>query len=157
DDDAVPIAKLVLHYARGQERSLRVAYGIHVRNSFKGRSEKKTELADANSMVVWTHQSDDTDRPSVTMRLFQTAFENPLPDREIESIDLVSFFSRVTPVIVGLTVADTSESPARPSSTGRLIRKANEWSEGVYRSEFSIRAVDAADGAVLTNATASLV
>jgi peroxiredoxin len=157
DDDAVPIAKLVLHYARGQERSLRLAYGIHVRNSFRGRSEKKSELADPNSSVAWSQQSDDTERPIITMRLFKTAFDNPLPDEEITSIDLISYFSRVTPVMVGLTVAGGNESPSRPARAGRSMRKATEWSDGVYRGEFVLRAIDAANGTVLTNATASLM
>src|SRR5262249_37753048 len=68
-----------------------------------------------------------------------------------------SFFSRVTPMIVGLTVSEASGSPSRPARPGRAMRKATEWSDGVYRSEFVVRAVRAEDGAVLTNATARLV
>jgi len=36
--DGVPIAKLVLHYASGESRSLRIIYGVHARNSAKERA-----------------------------------------------------------------------------------------------------------------------
>ena len=35
--DGVPIAKLVLHYASGESRSLRIIYGVHARSSVKER------------------------------------------------------------------------------------------------------------------------
>src|SRR3989442_15191058 len=74
EKDAAPMAKLVLHYENGQERLLRIAYGVHVRNWYEDRSEKKKGVADPNSTVAWNGGDEDSER-SVALRLYKTVFE----------------------------------------------------------------------------------
>ncbi|HEY2952170.1 MAG TPA: hypothetical protein VGK40_06290, partial [Verrucomicrobiae bacterium] len=104
--DGVPIAKLLLHYANGKEREVRLGYGVHVRSWFKDRREKTNELADLNSKLAWTGVSDEPDHRGSPVRLFKTGLDNPLPEQEIASLELVSFYSRATPFLVAVTTEE---------------------------------------------------
>src|SRR5207247_2490776 len=102
--DGVPLAMLVLHYADGQMRTVRLAYGVHVRSWLKERRETRSELFDPNSSLAWTTASAEADHAGASLRLFHTVLDNPLPDQKIASLDLVSLFSQATPFPAGLTV-----------------------------------------------------
>jgi 5-hydroxyisourate hydrolase-like protein (transthyretin family)/thiol-disulfide isomerase/thioredoxin len=159
EEAGVPIAQLVLHYTDGTRRALRLAYGVHVSNSFPERGERTNRLADTKSKLAWTGRRDESDRFSGNLvHLFRTEIENPLPDQEIASIDFVSFFSRATPFIVAVTLEENgpvaSSAPSPPP--GRLGRKAYKFDDDVYRGQFLIQALDAATGRPLDNATANL-
>src|ERR1043166_2965422 len=65
EKDGTPLANLVLHYANGSEQSLRIIYGVHVRNWYEERYEKKKSLFDPNTVVAWSGTEDDSDRNSV--------------------------------------------------------------------------------------------
>src|SRR4051812_38628685 len=41
EKEGMPLAQLLLHYANGQEQSMRIIYGVHVRNWYEERYEKK--------------------------------------------------------------------------------------------------------------------
>src|SRR2546425_1906689 len=77
--DGVPMAKLVLHYASGESRSLRIIYGLHARNSVKEREgtgrEKTSQLTDPNSKVAWTGANDDDQSPGGSLRIFERSEE----------------------------------------------------------------------------------
>jgi hypothetical protein len=158
EQPGVPMAQLVLRYSNGAERVLRLAYGVHLRNSFPERGEPTNALADANSKVGWTGTREETDRfTGNQVRLYRTILSNPLAGQEIVSIDFVSLFSKAMPFIAALTLEENG-SPAAVTAprSGRLWRKAHEFDEDVYRRQFIISAVDAATGKPLTNASASL-
>lgn len=155
EDDGVPLAKLVLHYADGRTRDLRIAYGAHVRNCLGNRKETRTDLADRDSRVVWAFRNDNV-RSDFQLRLFQTAWANPRPDEVIQSFDVVSFFSRATPVLVALTLAEDPVGPEPAADLRRTERKAHDWSDAAYRRQFVVQAFEASNGAPLTNALAYL-
>lgn len=102
--DGTPIAALILKYADGEKRALPIQYGVHCRNWWVEPSETDGSVSDPASEVGWSGGSAQTDPMRVRLRLFKTIFVNPLPEREIESVKLVSLFSRATPVLVGLTM-----------------------------------------------------
>jgi peroxiredoxin len=158
DKDGVPLAKLVFHYANGEERAMRLAYGIHVRSWMKERHEAKSSLLDPDSRQAWTGGNEDVERGNTMLRLFQSAIANPLPDQEIASLELISLFSRATPFIAGLTLETSNLEASSPStvSSRRVFKKSLELDDSVYRGEFVIRATDGETGGPMTNATAAL-
>jgi len=158
DKDGVPLARLVFHYATGEQRVVRLAYGIHARSWMKERREAKSSLLDPDSRPAWTVGSEDAERDNTELRLFQTVLNNPLPDQEISKLELISLFSRATPFIAGLTLEAGGGEPAPPStvSSRRVFKKSLELEDSVYRAEFTIRATDGKTGHPMTNATAAL-
>ena len=156
EGDGVPIAKLLLHYANGKVRDVRLGYGVHVVSWFKDRREKTNELADVNSKLAWTGVSDEPDHRGTPVRLFKTGLDNPLPDQEIASLELVSLYSRATPFLVAVTAEDEPAPSHTLGGSHHLLRKLNAFSDSAYRREFLIHATDAADGATLAGAKASL-
>jgi peroxiredoxin len=158
DKDGVPLAKLVFHYANGEERTMRLAYGIHARSWMKERHEAKSSLLDPDSRQAWTSASEDAERGNTVLRLYQTALNNPLPDQPITALELVSLFSRATPFIAGLTLesGNPEASPPSTASSRRVFKKSLELDDSVYRDEFVIRTTDGETGGPMTNATAAL-
>ena len=159
EKDGVPIAKLVFHYADGRERSTRIGYGVHVRSWQKARSEKKTALADPGSSVAWTARSEETERAAAGLRLFSTALENPRPNDEIRSIELVSLFSRATPVLFAITVEDVGADrppPPAPPGSRAAMKRMNELADSVYARELKVRVTGAAGGRALSDASVHL-
>src|SRR5712692_5062919 len=159
--DGVPIAKLVLHYASGESRSLRIIYGVHARNSVKEREgagrEKTSRVTDPDSKVAWTGANDDDQSPGASLRLFETALANPLPDQEITSLDLVSLFSRASSFIVALTLEEDGGPLASSRATrSRKIRRALERDDSLYNRQITVSARDAQDGQALTNSIVNL-
>src|SRR5439155_2982514 len=156
DKDGAPMFKLILHYAGGAEESFRFGYGVHAREWMKPRVEKKSGLVDPNSQLAWAEG--DANERGTQFRLFQTALENPRPNEILESIDLISLFSRTTPLIFAISAEqpDSGLPPNRPAAARRMIRELHQLSDSAYRGEFAIRITDAQTGQPLTNAVAGL-
>ncbi len=155
DKDGTPLAKIVFHYASGREETIRLGYGVHVRDWTAPRLEKTDELLDPNSRLAW---SESDERRGDSSRVFQTALENPRPGEMISNIDFISLFSRATPVVFAISIEDPSSRLAanRPLPSRKAVREMKELSDAVYRREVVARVTDAETGAVLTNATATL-
>src|SRR3954468_18703871 len=62
EKDGTPLANVVVHYASGAEQSLRIIYGVHVRNWYEERFDRKKPLFDPNTVVVWSGSDDDSER-----------------------------------------------------------------------------------------------
>ena len=149
DKDGVPLAELVLLYANGERRALRLAYGLHARSLTREKGEKKSGLLDPNS----DQAGEEGDRG----RWFHTTFDNPLPGREIAGVEWVSLFSRATPLLVALTLEQGAPAPLAPPDTSRkIVKRALESDSKIFRDELVIRATEAGDGPSLAGATAVL-
>jgi hypothetical protein len=125
DRDGVPIAKLVFHYADGKAESVRLGYGVHVRDWIAPRLEKRSALLDPNSQLAW---SEPDESRGTTTRIFQTSLENPRPAEVIERITIESLFSRAAPFIVALTIQEAGSrlvSDRQPAARKRLT--AMSW------------------------------
>lgn len=157
DKDGVPLARVTFHYGNGEQRSIRLAYGVHTRDWVRDANELKSDLVDADSRLAWSSANDDFDRPGGSLRLFQSALNNPLPGVPIQHIELVSLFSRATPFFVALTA---EAGPAPPESTTlsprRIVKKSQDLEETNYHDAFVIRVTDPASKQSLTNAQAVL-
>jgi hypothetical protein len=129
-----------LRYENGETRGLFIRYGVHVRTWYVEANEATPDLSDARSQEVWNGNSrpDGAGKPT---RLFKTTFDNPLPAREIQSIDLLSLFARANSVILAITLEDASGAAAQGLAG---TTKHNDDSE--YRREDLVRALDADTG-----------
>ena len=158
DKDGVPFATLVLHYANGEERTIRLAHGVQARG-WSGKKHPTLEsLVGPESRIVLSSSTDDSERGRSGLRLYHSVLRNPLPEQEIVRLEFVSLFSQATPFIAGLTTSSASDVvPATPAASARrVIKKSLEHPDAVYRSEFVVRTMDTSGGQPITNATAAL-
>ena len=157
DKDGTPLAKIVVHYASGEQRALRVVYGEQVRYWYHLATEAKTDLSDPNSAIVWQLNRDDSGFTS-PLRLFKTAFDNPLPDQEITRLDIVSLFGRATLVVLAMTLEEqTIGSSSALVLDNKKVKPAKktgseELGESDYRAELPVRVIEARDGKPLRGA-----
>lgn len=153
--DGVPMSTLVLHYAGDETRSFRVAYGVHARNWIRASSERQSRPEDPNSVIAWS-QNEEAESSTSTLRFYKTTFDNPLPDREIVSMDVVSLFSKATPIIFALTLEQGPKSPPAPASGRKAVGKAGAYDDSVYVREIALQVTEAGTTTPLTNALAQL-
>jgi len=150
--DGVPLANLVLHFANGETRVLRLAFGVHARNVVVTEEESTAALADGNSSLVWP--AGTPGRNDSSARLYHTVLANPLPDAEIATLDFVSLFGRATPVLFAVTLQMGGDlaplaAPAKP----RIFQRAREFPDTAYRRDIKVRVVDVETSRAFTNAT----
>src|SRR5438477_4959567 len=146
EKDGVAIARLTINYENGEKRSLDIRYGVHVRNWWVEKHEKVAAVSDPNSKVAWTGTSRQTDPAGVTLRLFHSSFQNPLPDQPIQSVDFSSLFRRATPVIVAMTVGKAGNARPVPAAAPALAKAGTEelLEEAGLRAETLLHLEDAA-------------
>jgi hypothetical protein len=156
--DGTPMAKLVLHYANGQSRALRLAYGLHARNWIREPGERAGRPDDPNSRLAWTANGTAGDAFEGTLRFYRTPLDNPLPDVEITSLDVVSLFSHATPILFGITLEKAGPPllPVSAATSGKCYERAYEFSDSVYTRDLVVQATGADGRTELTNATANL-
>src|SRR3954468_20627001 len=154
--DGTPLAAIKIHYANGEQESLRIGYGIHVRAWTRSGMEKKTVLADVNSRQLQVGmEPGDLQRG---LRYYHSALENPRPNEVVASVEVQSFFSRATPVILAVSLEGESSNlgPGRPQTSRKGFKDLNQFPDSVYRRYLIARATAGAGGPPLTNAVAAL-
>ena len=144
-----PVACLLLRYEGGETRRLLIRYGVHVRNWHLEANEVASDLSDPGSRVVWDGNTrpDGAGKPT---RLFKTTFENPVPAKEIRTLQLLSLFARANPVILAITLED---APGAASQTAPTMQDEDDSS---YRREDVVRVLDADTGQAIPNAVLKL-
>jgi hypothetical protein len=98
--DGAPIARLVLHYAGGQQAELVIKYGEHVRDWWQRPGDPEPEPP---LMVAWRGQNRLTRREGASLNVYLTTFENPRRKDRIKSVDFVSGNTRCCPFFLGLS------------------------------------------------------
>jgi protocatechuate 3,4-dioxygenase beta subunit len=132
-----PYARVVLRYADDSTKSFPLVYGTHARYWHRSKYEYPSALADPNSKVVWRGTHESTEK---TLRLFKTTFENPKPDAEVATIDLVSETVAANAVILAMSVGPSGlpkpedDPPSLPEP------------EAPYEGQMKFTAVDAESG-----------
>jgi hypothetical protein len=142
--DGTPIAKLLAHYADGSDQAFYLRYGVHTRNWWRERAEMDDRVSDPDTAVAWSYT-----QPPFNLRLYKTTLQNPHPDREIKSLDLLSLLSRATPVVVAITLEEDPGAPAPKASASPDV------DESACRRELLLRFVDK-DGQPVPGAVAKL-
>lgn len=92
------IGRYVVHYANGARRTVLIVYGRDVRDWWTDTSETVGD----ELQVAWTGENHSY-AGAPELRLYQTRWENPLPDQEIASIDFISTMTDSAPFLIALT------------------------------------------------------
>lgn len=138
----LPYARVVLRYADGSTASLPLIYGTHARYWHRSKYEYPSALSDPNSKVVWRGTHESTDK---TLRIFKTTLENPKPDLDVTTLDLVSENVAANAVILAMSVGP-SNLP-KPKDDPASLPEPEEPFEG----EIKFTAVDSKDGKPVAN------
>jgi thiol-disulfide isomerase/thioredoxin len=108
DVNGEAIARVRLNYTDGTAFELPIGYGVQVRDWQRLRSEEKETLVDADSKIIW-RGGGLTSYKSKT-RVFKSRLLNPLPDKEVVTIDFVSTKRLACYDLFAATVADRDPS-----------------------------------------------
>lgn len=153
--DGTPVASVIFRYADGQQDVIRLAYGLQARGLTPGRDETQTTLHDPNSFVAWQGKNSGNGG-QVANRIYHSALANPRPDAKVTAIEILSLFSRATPLIFAATTEDAPEVGSLPElPENRVVRRSREFPDDTYRSSLNIQAVDA-EGRPVPGAEATL-
>lgn len=101
EDEGTPIGALVLHYANGQQRELKICYGEHVLDWWCKTQDNGT---DSGTRVAWRGENAITKANHKKLRVFQTRFINPLPMDKLLKIDYVSKMSKSAPFLIAISM-----------------------------------------------------
>ena len=135
------IAKIRLNYADGRTADIPIKYGTDTLNYWRQRYESTAQLTGTDARLAWTGKAP----PGVaeygnSLRLILTSFENPHPKRVVQSVDLISTWTDVSEVVVGMAVG----GPVLPSAwrEAPITRYPNNDWQGKLR----FRAVNSVTG-----------
>jgi hypothetical protein len=90
----------VIHYADGQTRTAPIVYGRTIMDWWMHPGGD----APTEAQVVWQGSDPATRSMGMVTQLSDYVWDNPLPDVEISSVDLVSDLAESGPFLVALTV-----------------------------------------------------
>jgi len=101
------IAYISLNYADGSKYIFPIRYGFHVRDWFNLPSYEKERMADPDTTICWR-------RPPVIfkapIRIFKSRFANPLHDKVVNTMDVVSARNLASYNLLAATVVDSNGS-----------------------------------------------
>jgi Tol biopolymer transport system component len=140
DAEGATIAYVILNYADGTEHIIPIRYGVHVRDWYNMPSYEKEAITDPDTTICWRREPASRKAP---IRLFESRFENPSPEKEVTSMDIVSARSLAAYCLLAATVSNhRSKLPAAKFSGDRN-----------FDGRVVIRVVDANTGRPIAGAT----
>ncbi len=89
----------LVHYADGQQQEIPIVVGKDLADWWKPPNEPK-----AASVEVWEGTNEASREEGWTIRLFKTAWENPLDEIAVKSIDFLAADFIASPFLVAITV-----------------------------------------------------
>jgi hypothetical protein len=87
-DEKTKIGAYLIHYADKSQEEIPIRYGIEVRDWWNFGPDKDQGVS--NGVIAWTGTCEAATRNDVKLRLFMLTWQNPHPEREIESLDVVT-------------------------------------------------------------------
>jgi hypothetical protein len=103
--DGTPIGEYKVHYDDGSTASMPIVFGQDVRdwwNWDRGRPVTR-------GRVVWTGGNLVTDKYEVTLRLYLGVWQNPHPEKRVESVDFITTKDTIcAPFCVAMTVEEAT-------------------------------------------------
>ena len=100
ENDGVPVASLVLHYADGGQAAVPIRYGETVRDWWFWEFEPVRDPATA---MAWTGNNPSARVEGASLRLYRMTWKNPRPTIRVQSIDYVSMGSKSAPFLLAMT------------------------------------------------------
>ncbi len=104
DPRGTTVASLILHYADGDRVQFDIRQGLEVLDWWEWPRSPMKRPTDPNTVVAWTGSNPAAEHQGARIRLFDTAFVNPHPEKEIQSVDYVSAMATSAPFMVALTL-----------------------------------------------------
>jgi hypothetical protein len=101
--DGTEIGKYVVHYAGGQQREIPIVIGKELADWWNQHDEVSKPF-----VIAWSGTNAASRPQGRTIRLFKSVWENPLPELEVMSIDLVSTKEVGAPFLVAVTAECTT-------------------------------------------------
>jgi hypothetical protein len=102
DEQGPQVGSYVVHYADGSSETIPLVYGRNLLNWWQ--FPRSTERATA-ARVAWTGSNDSLEEnPGFKIRLFDLAWTNPHPEKEITTLDVLSADKGCDPFLVAVTV-----------------------------------------------------
>jgi uncharacterized protein (TIGR03067 family) len=137
DAEGQTVAYICLNYADGTKFIFPVRYGAQVRDWYFLPSYEKELPTDPDTKICWRRPPANYKAP---VRLFKTKLTNPLPQKAVESMDVVSARSLACYVLLAATVANRdSARPVTPPV-------AAEEPERKFDGKLTIHVLDDATG-----------
>ena len=94
--DGTRIGSYVVHYTDGSEEVIPIIYGEDVRD-WNGSNDMNSEVS--HGTMVWSA----INNAGLHVRLFKTSWVNPMPEKEIASLDYISAMATAAPFLVAIT------------------------------------------------------
>lgn len=108
------LAHARIDYADGTWELLPIAYGVHTADLWRSCFEPPVELA-ANSRLGWVAIPPAVVGGGLSTRMFLTSFDNPHPDRMVETVSVQSTDAVASVIVVGITVGRALTAAERAS------------------------------------------
>jgi hypothetical protein len=86
DPDGTTIARYVWHFRDGSKQELPIVLGRNVLDWYA----KPNPVTQTNLVVAWSGTNGKSKARGKTIQLYKTIWENPRPETDIESLDLIS-------------------------------------------------------------------
>ncbi len=100
------VASIFLNYTDGSAYSFPLRYGVHIRDWDNLPSYEKESVTDPDTKICWRHAPYHYKAP---VRLFKTKIMNPLPEKIVQSIDVVSAKNLASYFLLAATVVDSKD------------------------------------------------
>lgn len=117
DVEGQTIAFIRLNYDDGTAFEFPIGYGVHVRDWQRLPSEEAETITDPATKIVWRNQKPTPLKG--TMRMFETTLLNPLPNKTVATLAIISTRHLASYQIAAATVcnhdANRKVTPAVPS------------------------------------------
>lgn len=94
--DGTRLGSYVIHYSDGSEQIVPIVYGENVRD-WNGSSDTDTEVT--RGTMVWSA----INNAGLHVRLFKATWVNPMPEKEIVSLDYTSAMANAAPFLLAIT------------------------------------------------------
>ncbi len=139
--DDTKIGEYVLHYVNGQTVNIPIIYQRHVRDWWI----REGDPIPTNADVAWTGENEASHKLGYNIQLYKCTVNNPFPDVEISTIDIVSTMTECGPFLIAITVEphehsyesfrgpgiDNTIVPRSPKASPDLIDLTNYYNYSV--------------------------
>ncbi len=99
-EDGVAIGQYVIHYGDGQTQQVAIIYGENVRDWW---FNPKLDPPTSRAVVAWTGKNAALRDKEMLARVYRFTWENPRPEAEISSMDLISANTSSSPFVIAIT------------------------------------------------------
>jgi hypothetical protein len=137
DVEGETIAYLTLNYEDGTQHIFPIRYGVHVRDWNNLPSYERETPSDPDTKICWRREPIAFNAP---IRLFKSRLVNPLPQKAVTTMDLVSARNQAQYTLVAATV--TNRRPSKPKWVG----------DRQFDNRIAIRVVDSVTGKPIEHA-----